>query len=216
MNPNMMMNQGMMGMGGNMGMNPNMMMNQGMMDMSGNMGMNPMMNNMMNQAMMGGNMGMNPNMMMNQGMMGMGGNMGMNPMMNNMMNQGMMGMGGNMGMNPMMNNMMNQAMMGMGGMQGVGNAMNMEQFGSINIEDQNGWNLIFEDQEKIKIAIRISEQKLVKEAINIYKIKSMKTQQKCKFIYNNKELCGDLKICQSGLQNTSTITVISTGNLKGA
>ena len=215
-------------------MNPTMMMNQGMMGM----GMNPNMNNMMNPSMMGGNMGMNPNMMMNQGMMGMGmnqnmnnmmnpsmmgGNMGMNPNMmnmNNMMNQGMMGMGGNMGMNAMMNmnmnNMMNQAMMGMGGMQGVGNAMNTEQFGSIDIEDPNGWNLIFEDQEKKKITIRISEQKLIKEAINLYKIKSLKTEKKCKFIYNNKELCSDLKICQSGLQNASIITVIETGNLKGA
>ena len=86
----------------------------------------------------------------------------------------------------------------------------------VNIEDANGWNLIFENQnDRQTFNIRISEQKYVKEAISLYYLKSNKTD-KCKFIFNNKELFPEMKICQSGLTNMSKILVISIQNLKGA
>ena len=101
-------------------------------------------------------------------------------------------------------------MMGMGGMN---NMMNQD---SVKIDDNKGWNLIFENQnDKQTYNIRISEHKNVSEAINLYKIKSGR-EGKMKFIFNNKELCADLKICQSGLSNLSRILVISLQNLKGA
>ena len=182
------------------GMDMNMMNQMGGMDMSNMNMMNQMGGmdmNMMNQM---GGMDMN-----NMNMMGMGG-------MNNMMGMGgmnnMMGMGG-------MNNMMgmggmnNMNMMGMGGM----DMMNQD---SVKIDDNKGWNLIFENQnDKQTYNIRISENKTVQEAINKYKIKSGR-QGKMKFIFNNKELCADFKICQSGLNNLSRILVISLQNLKGA
>ena len=175
----------------------------------------------------GGAGGMNPAM----GGMGMTGMGGMNPMMGGM---GMTGMGG---MNPMMGGM--NPMMGgmnpmMGGMNPMMGGMNpMMQFGGMNpgmvspqpqtqadsnvsIDDQSGWNLIFENQnDKKSLTIRISEQKLVKEAISMYMLKSGRTD-KCKFIFNNKELFGEMKICQSGLNNLSRILVISTQNVIGA
>ena len=86
----------------------------------------------------------------------------------------------------------------------------------VSIDDQSGWNLIFENQnDKKSLTIRISEQKLVKEAISMYMLKSGRTD-KCKFIFNNKELFGEMKICQSGLNNLSRILVISTQNVIGA
>ena len=157
--------------------------------------------------------GMDPN-MMNMGMMNQ--NM-MNNMGNNMPNMGMNMP--NMGMNTM--NMGN----GMGNM----NMMNFPNMGAIpmvalptmntmmDIEDAQGWNLIFENQNNRKmINIRISEQKLVKEAINAYKLKVNDFDNKFKFIFNNKELFPEMKICQSGLTNGAKILVISTKNLKGA
>ena len=209
----MMMNQNMGGMdmnmmnqmGGMNGMDMNMMNQMG--------GMNGMDMNMMNQ--MGGMGGMDMN-MMNQmgGMNGMDMNMmnqmaGMGGMDMNMMNQ-MAGMNGMGGMNM---NMMNQ-MAGMGGMNMMG--MNMMNQDSVNIDDNKGWNLIFENQnDKQTYNIRISENKTVQEAINLYKIKSGRNG-KMKFIFNNKELCPDFKICASGLNNLSRILVISLQNLKGA
>ena len=76
-------------------------------------------------------------------------------------------------------------------------------------DDSHGWALIFENEEdkKKNFAIRISEQKLVKEAISIYMLKSGRTD-KCKFIYNNKELFGEMRIDQSGLCNMSKIIVV--------
>ena len=167
----------------------------------------------------GGAGGMNPAM----GGMGMTGMGGMNPMMGGM--NPMMG-----GMNPMMGGMNPM----MGGMNPMMSGMNpMMQFGGMNpgmvspqpqtqadsnvsIDDQSGWNLIFENQnDKKSLTIRISEQKLVKEAISMYMLKSGRTD-KCKFIFNNKELFGEMKICQSGLNNLSRILVISTQNVIGA
>ena len=156
----------------------------------------------------GGNMGMNPGMGMTG--MGMGG-----------MNPGMGGMMPNMGMGGMMPNM---GMTGMGGMMpgmmpNMGGAIPTTPISSdinTSIDDPTGWNLIFENQnDKKSLTITISEQKLVKEAISKYMLKSGRTD-KCKFIFNNKELFADMKICQSGLTNLSRILVISTQNVIGA
>ena len=129
--------------------------------------------------------------------------MGMNPMDGNM-NQNMMmnnGMMGNMGMDPnmlmmlMMNNQMN-----------AGNG----------IDDPVGWNLLFEySWEKKSYIIRINEQKFVREAITKFRLKSSVTE-KCKFVYNNKQLFEEMKICESGLQDYSKISVISLRSLEGA
>ena len=140
---------------------------------------------------------------------GMGG-MGMPQMggmdMSGMGGMGMSGMGG-MGMPGM-------AGMGMPGMAGTTGQTNNNT--NISIEDAQGWNLIFENQnDKTSVTIRISEQKLVKEAISMYLLKSGRTD-KCKFIFNNKELFTEMKICQSGLNNLSRILVISTQNVIGA
>ena len=191
------MNQQMMGMGNmggmNTGMNPGM--NFGM-----NVGMNPGMNTGMNPGMnIGMNVGMNPgmNVGMNPGM-----NIGMNPGMNIGMNPGM-NFGMNFGMNPGMNFGINPGIMpGNNGTQVT------------NIDDKKGWNLIFQSTQKT-VTITISEQKLIKEAISMYKLKTG-TDEQCKFVFNNKELYPEMKICQSGLTNLSKITVISTQNLKGA
>ena len=86
----------------------------------------------------------------------------------------------------------------------------------LSIEEPKGWNLTFEVQRDGKVYnIVIDENKKVIEAINKFKLKS-NIQEKCKFIFNNKELFPELEICQSGLQNASKISVISIQNLKGA
>ena len=193
---NMMMNQGMGN--GNMDMNNMNMMGMDEMNMMNMMGMGGM--DMNNMNMMGGMNNMNMMGMDGMNMMNM---MGMDGM--NMMN--MMGMGGMNNMNMMGMNNMN--MMGMGG-------MNMTNQNSVKLDDSKGWNLIFENQnDKQTYNIRISENKTVKEAINMYKIKSGR-EGKMKFIFNNKELFPDMKICQSGMNNLSRILVISLQNLKGA
>ena len=187
----------------NMNMNgmPNMMMNMGNMGMMGN-------NGMMNMNMNNMGMGMDMNDMNNMGGMPM-----MNMNMNNMggmpmMNMNMNNMGMNMNMNNMGMNMMNMNNMGMN--------MGMNQNQQVNIEDQGGWNLIFENQnDRQTFNVMISEQKLVKEAISLYYLKSNRND-KCKFIFNNKELFPEMKICQSGLTNMAKILVISIQNLKGA
>ena len=197
-------------------MNP--MMNMNMMNPMMNM-MNPVINvNMMNPMMNMNMMNMN---MMNMNNMGGGVNMmnmnmpGMNTMMMNNMNNmpGMNTMMMNMNMpgaNPMMMNM-NMNMPGANPTMPGTNTNTV-----VDIEDAKGWNLIFENQnDRQTFNIRISEQKLVKEAISLYYLKSNKTD-KCKFIFNNKELFPEMKICQSGLTNMSKILVISIQNLKGA
>ena len=163
----------------------------------------------MGMPQMGGMGGMGMPQMGGMDMSGMGG-MGMSGMggmgMNGMGGMGMSGMGG-MGMPGM-------AGMGMPGMAGTTGQTNNNT--NISIEDAQGWNLIFENQnDKTSVTIRISEQKLVKEAISMYLLKSGRTD-KCKFIFNNKELFTEMKICQSGLNNLSRILVISTQNVIGA
>ena len=190
--PNMMMMNQMMQNGS---MNPNVMMNNNQ-----NMMMNNNQNMMMNNPMMQ-NGGMNTNMMM---MGGANPNMMMNPMMmqNMAMNQNMMN-------NPMMGNMMDPSMMMMMMLN------NQKQMGN-GIDDPIGWNLTFEVQRNGNIYnIVIDNQKKVKEAISKFILKS-NIKEKCKYIFNNKQLCEDLPICQSGLQDQSKISVISVQNLKGA
>ena len=161
---------------------------------------------------------------MNQGGMGMpqmggmGGMGGMNMAGMGGMNMGGMNMPGMGGMN--MPGMGGMNMPGMGGMNmpGMGGMQTTQTDNNtnMNIEDAQGWNLIFENQnDKTSVTIRISEQKLVKEAISMYMLKSGRSD-KCKFIFNNKELFTEMKICQSGLNNLSRILVISTQNVIGA
>ena len=194
------------------GMDPNMMMNNMMMN-------NMMMNNNGNQMNMN-MMNMGNGNMMNMNMMNMGG--GVNMMNMNMPGMNTMMMNNMPGMNTMMMNMnipgANPMMMNVNmNMPGANPTMPGTNTNTVvNIEDANGWNLIFENQnDRQTFNIRISEQKYVKEAISLYYLKSNKTD-KCKFIFNNKELFPEMKICQSGLTNMSKILVISIQNLKGA
>ena len=157
----------------------------GMAGMNQGMGMNTGVNPMM-QGMMMGNGNMNPGMMMGNGFM--------NPGM--MMGNGFM----NPGMVPQMP-INNGFVIG---------PMQTPMIGNMSFEDLNGWNLIFENQTtKTSIPIRISEQKYVKEAINMYRIKSG-TKENHRYIFGGKELYPDMIICQSGLKNFSRILVIST------
>ena len=89
---------------------------------------------------------------------------------------------------------------------------------SVSIEDQEGWNLLFENTNNRKIInIRISPDKLVKEVISAYLLKINETNvDDFRFIFNNKPLKGELKISQTGLTNGAKILVISQKNLKGA
>ena len=131
--------------------------------------------------------------------------------MNNMNNQMMMNYLMQMQMNPQMmaqfmTMMNNQQMMMMNNMAG----------GNISIDDNQGWNLVFEKKSGGgTINLLISPEKTVTEAINAYKIKSMQDGE-MKFIFNGKELPYSLKICQSGLNNGAKILVISTKDVEGA
>ena len=134
-----------------------------------------------------------------------------NSMMNNMMNINNNFQNMALGMNNMM------GIQGMNMLMPMNGIMNNMNFGmqTINLDDPEGWILRFEDQEdKPSINIKISEQKLVKEAISMYLLKSGRTD-KCKYIFNQHELQPELKICQSGLCNGSKILVLSIQNLRG-
>ena len=156
-------------------------------------------------------------------MMNMMNPMMMNMMMNNMNNPMMMN---NMN-NPMMMNNMNNPMM-MNNMQNIDPAMMNQMMmlfqnmiNNININNQNNngnnWNLIFEKKAGDQsINISISPDSTVLEAINLYKLKTGQISGDMKFIFNGKQLDYSLKICQSGLNNLSRITVISTGDVQGA
>ena len=95
-----------------------------------------------------------------------------------------------------------------------------------NINNKNsvlepGWLLIFQNLYNIgsDITIKIDEQKLVKEAISKFFLSldiPISNQKRFKFVFNNKELYQDIKICQSGLNNGSKILVIDTSRLIGA
>ena len=133
-----------------------------------------------------------------------------NNMMNNMMNniQNI-----NMGMNNMMN--IQNMQMQMNDMMNNNINNNMNIFNQNLIDEPDGWYLIFDDREKNdKVFIRISEQKLVKEAINKYLMKTGKNS-KYKYIYNAYDLNPEIKICESGLKNMAKILVLSHGNIQG-
>ena len=142
------------------------------------------------------NMNMNNiNMMNNQMMMNYLMQMNMNPQMMAMMMN-----------NPQFMAMMNNPMM----------MNNPAAGGNFSIEDNQGWNLVFEKKSGgPTINLTISPEKTVTEAVNAYKLKSMEEGQ-MKFIFNGKELPYSLKICQSGLNNGSKILVISTKDVEGA
>ena len=94
--------------------------------------------------------------------------------------------------------------------------MMQQQMMNIPLEDENCWNLHFEDKiDGNIVCITINEQKLVKEAISLYKLKSGKTDKNLKFIFDNHELYPELKICQSGLSDCSKIIVIEPQNIMG-
>ena len=100
-----------------------------------------------------------------------------NNMINNMMNINNNIQDMAMGMNNVM------GMQGMNMLMPMNGMMNNMNFGmkNLNIEDPEGWILLFEDQnDRLTINIKISEQKLVKEAISMYKLKTGRTE-KCKF-----------------------------------
>ena len=87
--------------------------------------------------------------------------------------------------------------------------MMQQQMMNIPLEDEKGWNLIFEDKIDGKMVhISINEQKLVKEAISLYKLKSGKTDNNIKFIFNSHELNQEMKICQAGLSDRCKIYVL--------
>ena len=86
---------------------------------------------------------------------------------------------------------------------------------NITIDDENWWDLTFEDCNSKEVTnIRINNEKLVKEAISMYMLKSGRTD-KCRFIFNNKNLFPEIKIKHSGLNNKSRILVLSLDNLRG-
>ena len=83
---------------------------------------------------------------------------------------------------------------------------------NITIDDENWWDLTFEDCNSKEVTnIRISNEKLVKEAISMYMLKSGRTD-KCRFIFNHQYLFPEIKINQSGLNHKSRILVLSTQN----
>ena len=140
----------------------------------------------------------------------------MNINLNNMSNQMMMNYLMQMQMNPQMMAMMmnNPQFMAMMNNQMMIN--NIAGGGNISIDDNQGWNLVFEKKSGgPTVNLTISPEKTVTEAINAYKLKSMEEGQ-MKFIFNGKELPYSLKICQSGLNNGSKILVISTKDVEGA
>ena len=89
-----------------------------------------------------------------------------------------------------------------------------QQMMNIPLEDKNVLELIFDDQTENLVMVRINEQRLVKEAISLYMLKSGKTCH-CRFIFNNRELYPEMKICQSGLVSRSRILVIELEMVKG-
>ena len=82
-----------------------------------------------------------------------------------------------------------------------------------NKNSSSEWTLIFETKEGDMTNIRISDDKTIEEAINLYKKRTSNTD-KIKFIFNGKELYPKLKINKS-LDNLSKIIVFSYNNLMG-
>ena len=113
-------------------------------------------------------------------------------------------------MNPMIQQQMMQPQMEQQMLQQQFQQQMMMQQQMINkpLEYEKGWNLIFEDKFKYIVTVTINEQKLVKEAISLYKLKSGKTDNIIKFIFNSHELNPEMKICQAGLSDHCKIYVL--------
>ena len=74
------------------------------------------------------------------------------------------------------------------------------------------WNLIFDRKiYATKIAIVISPEKTIKEAINLFKTKSCLDIKNFKFIFNGKGLAPNMKINESGLRDWANILVVEPG-----
>ena len=154
------------------------------------------------------------NMMMNMGMMTPGMNM-MGMMNMGMMNPGMMNMGmmnpGMMNMGMMNPGLMNPGIMTPGMMTPGMNNMNMMNMGMMNlsqkntIEDDEGWTITYVKDET-ETTIKISPDKTILEAGNIYKLKT-NLKGEMKYKYGDKYLDCSLQLCQSGLVNNATIFV---------
>jgi len=78
-------------------------------------------------------------------------------------------------------------------------------------ENLSKWHLHFLNEDNNEfIFIDISEEKTVKEAIDMYLKKSNRNRtDDIKFFHDNKELNPDLKLSQSGLKSFSKIVVVS-------
>ena len=87
----------------------------------------------------------------------------------------------------------------------------------MNMMNNNQWTLIFEEKNEKRTDIRISPDKTIREAINLYKIKSNTTEdeREMMFIHNGKRLHYDLKINQTGLVDNSIIIVVDPKDLIG-
>ena len=120
----------------------------------------------------------------------------MNDIMNNMQNI-------NMGMNNMMN------MQGMNMQMPMNPMMMGDIVDKCDIVDPDGLTLIFEEPgDKSQFFIKISGQKLFKEAINKFCSKKQREPERCKFIYNSRNLNPEIKISELGLQDMSKILVV--------
>ena len=76
-------------------------------------------------------------------------------------------------------------------------------------------NLIFEERNQKQTSISILPEKTIKEAIDLYKIKSGNNSQNFIYIHNGQKLNPGLKINQSDLVNGSYIYVIDTEEMMG-
>ena len=104
------------------------------------------------------------------------------------------------------------------GFQNQNMMMNNDICGNMNaaMNDQiGGCNLGFREKNGKIINIYISPEKTIKDAIDLYKIKSGNNSEELMFIFNGKPLNPDRKISQSGLLNDSRIIVMNTKELYG-
>ena len=104
------------------------------------------------------------------------------------------------------------------GFQNQNMMMNNDRFGNMNIMMNNQnveLNIKFEERNGKVTNICILPEKTIKEAIDLYKIKSGNNLQNLIFIFNGCKLNPELKIIRSGLINGSTIDVIDPENIMG-
>ena len=78
------------------------------------------------------------------------------------------------------------------------------------------YNIKFEMRSNDNIiTIQISPDKLVSEAISLYKTKLGEKKEDMMFIFNSKTLDENLTIKEAGLKNMSKILVITKGDIEG-